>query len=156
MKRKPKNKPLGAAASAYERIKDYRKKLDAGTISKKQFRSLLEAETLRNEWVSRVQLQSVARDLLPVAAGQARKGRSRLLAVIANILLKTEMTEEGQSLADGFTQFVLTHDVPRPDRTPPIDRSHLDPELETVVEEMVEETLQKKVGEHADQHTTKH
>lgn len=156
MKRTPRQKNLpGHAADAYERIKDYRKKLDTGSLTKKQFHRLLEAEVIRNEWASRVQLQSIARDLLPTAAAHARKGRSRLLAVVANILLKTEMSEAGDAVSQQFEQFIITHNVPRPDKTP-IDRSTLDPALEATVEEMVTETLEKKVGQHADEHTTKH
>lgn len=156
-KRTPnKSRSVARAIATYDRIKMMRKKVDAGQITKKELHELLEVETLRNEWASRVQLQAIARDLLPVAAAQARKGRSRLLAVVANVLLKTEMTEIGDKVAEQFTQFVITHAIPRPDPTPKPDRSQYDPELQSTIEEIVGETLEKQVGEHADKNTTKH
>lgn len=46
-----------------------------------------------SEWSTRMQLRVIARDLLPKAAQQARKGKTRLLAVLSNILLRTELSE---------------------------------------------------------------
>ena len=151
----PKRKRPGTAAAraikTYDRIRDLRKRVDAGTITQNQFHHLLEMETMRNEWASRVQLQSIARDLLPVAATQARKGRSRLLAVVSNILLKSEMTEAGDAIAQEFTKFEIQHHIARP-RAP----EEFDPELKKEVDKILTETLEAQVGQHADTHTTKH
>src|SRR6185437_5266776 len=151
----PKRKRPGTAAAraikTYDHIRDLRKKVDDGTITRNQFHRLLEMETLRNEWASRVQLQSIARDLLPVAAAQARKGRSRLLAVVSNVLLKSEMTEAGDAIAQQLTEYVIEHHVGRP-RTP----RDFDPALKTEVEKILTETLEAQVGQHADDHTVNH
>jgi hypothetical protein len=79
--------------SAFEAILILRQKLDTGEITRSQFRRLIHLEDMRSEWAARVQLRAVCRDLLPQAASQARKGRSRMLAVIGNILLKSEVSE---------------------------------------------------------------
>ncbi len=47
---------------------------------------LLESEAAMNRASARRQVSAIARDLVPVAAGLARKGRPRLLAVLSKIL----------------------------------------------------------------------
>ena len=89
----PRGRTPTQGQGSYAVINELRSKLDDGTISQAQFRRLIHLEDMRNDWAVRVQLRSIARDLLPQAASQARNGRGRLLAVLANVLLKSEVSE---------------------------------------------------------------
>ncbi|MGI0088683.1 MAG: hypothetical protein ACREBI_12130 [Nitrosotalea sp.] len=117
-----------ADATTFEMIDQLRKKLDLGAITLPQFRRLIHLEDLRNEWATRIQLRSIARDLLPHAAGQARHGKTRMLAVVSNILLRTEVSElkqradqdaldttQGQAKATAMMNEFFPN-MPRPDR----------------------------------------
>lgn len=145
----PRKKTAAKKPNTQLRILSLRDKLKLGQISLREFRELITSEERINVWAARVQLRSVARDLIPEAAKQARNGRSRLLAVIGNILLDSERIDTGTKMQTA-PQIEITHNVGRP------DRSQYDPALQTTIEEMVTETLEKKVGAHADEHTTKH
>jgi hypothetical protein len=89
--------------STYSAVTALRERLDDGKITTSQFRRLIHLEDMRNEWATRVQLRSIARDLLPAAARQARAGRSRMLAVLGNILLKSEVSDvhSQEAIAEG-------------------------------------------------------
>jgi len=50
-----------------------------------------EAAAMQHRAMARRQISAIVQDLVPVAAGLARKGRPRLLAVIARILDNDEM-----------------------------------------------------------------
>ncbi|MHB8754061.1 MAG: hypothetical protein ACYC92_03765 [Candidatus Acidiferrales bacterium] len=97
-----------------DRIRELRAALHADTITKPQFRELIHREEQKNIWAARVLLRSVARDLIPDAASLARKGKSRLLQVIGNILLGSE-TLETKTAVQPIVEVV--HNVPRPDWT---------------------------------------
>lgn len=96
------------------RVLDLRKKLHTGEISQREFRELLKREERENIFAARVQLRSVARDLIGEAAKQSRKGRSRLLAVIGNILLAGERVDMQTDTKTEPTNITLLHAVPRP------------------------------------------
>jgi hypothetical protein len=101
---------------ANEKIEALKTKLRKGKISPAEFRRLLKLEEMKTEYAARVQLRSIARDLLPRAAGQARAGRSRLLSTLANILLKSEITTLRQTPSEESyaPQVILQTSAPRP------------------------------------------
>ncbi|MHB8541830.1 MAG: hypothetical protein ACYDCD_12965 [Candidatus Acidiferrales bacterium] len=106
-------------ASPKDRIRELRAALHNDTISKPEFRELIHREEQKNIWAARVFLRAVARDLIPDAATLARKGRSRLLAVVGNILLNSEALEiKGEAaVADaGNATYIMEHHIARPIR----------------------------------------
>ncbi|MHB8540764.1 MAG: hypothetical protein ACYDCD_07460 [Candidatus Acidiferrales bacterium] len=104
---------VASPTPALDRIRELRAALHNDTISKPEFRELIHREEQKNIWAARVFLRSVARDLIPDAATLARKGRSRLLQVIGNILLGSEALEAKTEVPPIIE---VVHNVARPQR----------------------------------------